>query len=94
MLKQKIKQILCIRKQKELSNERFLCSCLDNEDFLFFRDRRTGLWQGGSESEMFNSLEEIACSEAPQTPVLNCRISRALEPQNVNDAVGEKNSYL
>jgi DNA polymerase gamma 1 len=39
---------------------------------------------------MFNSLEEIACSETPKTPVLNCRISRALEPQNVNDAVREQ----
>jgi hypothetical protein len=45
------------------------------------------LWQGGSESEMFNSLESIAQSVTPATPVLGCRISRALEPQNVDDAV-------
>ncbi|CAF0845752.1 unnamed protein product [Rotaria sordida] len=50
------------------------------------KDRKTDLWQGGSESEMFNSLEVIARSKLPKTPVLDCRISRALEPHNVNDA--------
>jgi len=55
--------------------------------FYFFRDRKNNIWQGGSESEMFNSLEAIACSETPQTPVLKCRISRALEPRNVSDGV-------
>lgn len=51
------------------------------------KDRRTNSWQGGSESEMFNSLEQIALSEQPKTPVLDCRISRALEPKNVSDGV-------
>lgn len=41
------------------------------------------MWAGGTESHMFNKLEEIAQSQFPQTPVLHCRISRALEPQNV-----------
>lgn len=41
------------------------------------------VWSGGTESHMFNKLEEIAQSESPQTPVLHCRISRALEPRNV-----------
>lgn len=41
------------------------------------------LWVGGTESYMFNKLEEIAQSECPETPILNCRISRALEPRNV-----------
>ncbi|KAK2584642.1 hypothetical protein KPH14_006990 [Odynerus spinipes] len=36
-------------------------------------------WVGGSESAMFNRLEEIACSSSPITPFLNCRLSRALE---------------
>ncbi|XP_037365894.1 DNA polymerase subunit gamma-1 isoform X2 [Talpa occidentalis] len=40
-------------------------------------------WSGGTESEMFNKLESIATSAAPQTPVLGCRISRALEPSAV-----------
>ena len=38
-------------------------------------------WSGGSESAMFNQLEEIAESQAPVTPFLHCRLSRALEPQ-------------
>lgn len=37
-------------------------------------------WFGGTESDMFNKLEEIAQSPEPATPVLGCRISRALEP--------------
>ncbi len=36
---------------------------------------------------MFNSLEAIAYSETPQTPVLKFRISLALEPRNVSDGV-------
>ncbi|CAF3501411.1 unnamed protein product [Adineta steineri] len=50
------------------------------------KDRKSGLWRGGSESEMFNSLEAIARSKTPETPVLKCRISRALEPHNVDEA--------
>nr|XP_054756304.1 DNA polymerase subunit gamma-1-like [Lytechinus pictus] len=42
-------------------------------------------WEGGSESAMFNGLEEIAQSENPQTPVLQCSISRALQPDTVNN---------
>lgn len=38
-------------------------------------------WSGGSESAMFNKLEEIADSEAPVTPFLRGRLSRALDPQ-------------
>ncbi|KAL4670960.1 hypothetical protein H8959_003669 [Pygathrix nigripes] len=40
-------------------------------------------WKGGTESEMFNKLESIATSDIPRTPVLGCRISRALEPSAV-----------
>jgi hypothetical protein len=90
LLKQKKKQILCIQKQKEFGmNDRF--SFLSRWGWLLFRDRKSNSWQGGSESEMFNSLEAIACSTTPRTPVLKCRISRALEPRNVDDAVREKN---
>ncbi|NXP70989.1 DPOG1 polymerase, partial [Ramphastos sulfuratus] len=38
------------------------------------------VWAGGTESEMFNKLESIALAPYPQTPVLGCHISRALEP--------------
>ncbi|KAK2842090.1 hypothetical protein Q5P01_012290 [Channa striata] len=43
------------------------------------------LWSGGTESDMFNKLESIAHSDQPATPVLGCRISRALEPRAVKD---------
>ncbi|KAK1160831.1 DNA polymerase subunit gamma-1 [Acipenser oxyrinchus oxyrinchus] len=43
------------------------------------------VWAGGTESEMFNKLENIAQSDTPRTPVLGCRISRALEPSVVKD---------
>ncbi|XP_030586921.1 DNA polymerase subunit gamma-1 [Archocentrus centrarchus] len=43
------------------------------------------LWAGGTESDMFNKLESIAHSQNPATPVLGCRISRALEPKTVKD---------
>lgn len=42
---------------------------------------------GGTESEMFNKLESIATSDTPCTPVLGCRISRALEPSAVQGEV-------
>ncbi|KAJ6637012.1 DNA polymerase subunit gamma-1, mitochondrial [Pseudolycoriella hygida] len=40
-----------------------------------------GKWKGGSESAMFNRLEDIAEMTHPVTPFLQCRLSRALEPQ-------------
>lgn len=43
------------------------------------------LWAGGTESDMFNKLESIAHSAQPATPVLGCRISRALEPKAVKN---------
>ncbi|XP_013394573.2 DNA polymerase subunit gamma-1, partial [Lingula anatina] len=42
-------------------------------------------WVGGSESEMFNSLESIISVPEPKTPALGCKISRALEPDKVSD---------
>lgn len=36
---------------------------------------------------MFNKLESIAHSAQPATPVLGCRISRALEPKAVRNEV-------
>ncbi len=46
-----------------------------------------GKWKDGSESEMFNKLEEIARSSSPQTPVLEASITRTLEPKRVDDDV-------
>ena len=42
-------------------------------------------WFGGVESEVYNKLEEIATSYQPQTPVLNSRITRTLEPSHVKN---------
>ena len=42
-------------------------------------------WFGGVESEVYNKLEEIATSHQPQTPVLNSRITRTLEPSHVKN---------
>ncbi|XP_076760143.1 DNA polymerase gamma, catalytic subunit tam [Xylocopa sonorina] len=44
-----------------------------------------GKWVGGSESAMFNRLEEIAGSAHPVTPFLNARLTRALEGQISNE---------
>ncbi|KAK4887551.1 hypothetical protein RN001_003822 [Aquatica leii] len=43
----------------------------------------TAKWVGGTESAMFNRLEEIANNPEPVTPFLDCRLSRALEPKTV-----------
>ena len=47
-----------------------------------------------SESEMFNKLEQIAQSDNPRTPVLGCRISKALEPRVVGNEVIEEDSCV
>jgi len=47
--------------------------------------RKGGKWDGGTESFMFNCLEEIAMRDCPTTPVLGCRVSRALESRHVKE---------
>jgi DNA polymerase gamma 1 len=44
-------------------------------------------WHGGSESYVFNALEQIATSESPRTPVLGCAITDALRPEYADDQV-------
>ena len=44
-------------------------------------------WEGGSESEMFNSLEKIISSKSPKTPILKSSITRCLEEEYVSDDV-------
>jgi DNA polymerase gamma 1 len=50
-------------------------------------------WVDGSESEMFNKLEEIAKSRYPKTPVLNASITKSLEPHNVNEDVSASKNF-
>lgn len=38
-------------------------------------------WHGGTESYMFNALEDIALCKDPKTPVLGCSITDALKPK-------------
>ncbi|KAI8995908.1 DNA polymerase family A-domain-containing protein [Gaertneriomyces semiglobifer] len=45
--------------------------------------RKRSIWHGGTESHMFNRLEEIATNEAPKTPVLQCEIPESLLPRYV-----------
>ncbi|KRX20739.1 DNA polymerase subunit gamma-1 [Trichinella nelsoni] len=56
----------------------------EEDDVVSSKFRR---WTGGSESDLFNALEKIARSPQPRTPILGCRISRALEPDVVNEDV-------
>jgi DNA polymerase gamma 1 len=45
------------------------------------------VWDDGTESHMFNRLEEIAQEKCPQTPILGCSISRSLVPSVVHNDV-------
>ncbi len=47
-----------------------------------------------SESHMFNKLESVAMSENPRTPVLDCKITKALEPEYVDSNVSNRHSKL
>lgn len=46
-------------------------------------------WEGGTESAMFNRLEEIANASQPATPFLNGRLSRALEVASSENTGGD-----
>lgn len=56
-------------------------ACGKTVDEMFLRSK----WIGGTESAMFNRLEEIANSKEPCTPFLNGRLSRALEPKTMTE---------
>ncbi|KAI6157921.1 DNA polymerase family A-domain-containing protein [Pisolithus tinctorius] len=45
-------------------------------------------WYGGTESFVFNKLEEIALSDRPQTPALGCGITAALSKENLPEEFG------
>lgn len=53
------------------------------------RFKRGPFWYGGSESLMFNKLEEIANQDIPRTPVLGCAITEALMRTNL-----DKSSFM
>ncbi|KAG8936694.1 DNA-directed DNA polymerase gamma mip1 [Tulasnella sp. 418] len=45
-------------------------------------------WYGGTESFVFNKLEEIATSDQPQTPALGCGVTNALSKKYLPDHFG------
>ena len=51
-------------------------------------------WRDGTESHMFNKLEEIACDKHPRTPALKSAITQTLEPSNVGDNVRDCKSFF
>lgn len=58
----------------------------------FFQSRSINLnkiWYGGSESVLFNKLENLAENKIPKTPVLKAGITEALKKENLNS-----NSFL
>ena len=55
--------------------------------YALYTSRSNMKWTKGSESEMFNWLEETAVSKDPRTPILRCKITQALQPDNVQDGV-------
>ncbi|XP_047451679.1 DNA polymerase subunit gamma-1 [Mugil cephalus] len=71
---------ICLQELRRIS--RLASQCARRKRWEIVGDR---LWAGGTESDMFNKLEKIAHSAQPATPVLGCRISRALEPKAVKD---------
>ncbi|CAH8477056.1 unnamed protein product [Heterobilharzia americana] len=54
----------------------------------YLDNNSSSIWQGGSESAVFNQLESIARSSNPCTPFLNAQLTRALNPKLV------KNDFL
>jgi hypothetical protein len=70
------------------STHHVFCHCTDRVQTLKARKR---LWVGGTESNMFNRLEEIAFLDTPTTPVLGCQISSALQPRFMGS---DKKQYL
>ncbi|XP_071446151.1 DNA polymerase subunit gamma-1, mitochondrial [Hetaerina americana] len=58
---------------------------LKTEELEEKRKEEAYVWEGGSESAMFNALEEVARSAQPVTPFLGARLSRALEPERVGN---------
>ncbi|KNZ55939.1 hypothetical protein VP01_253g9 [Puccinia sorghi] len=50
-------------------------------------------WYGGTESYLFNKLEQIALADYPETPALNCGITRALRKCHLPNA-GEGPDFM
>ncbi|XP_017037339.1 DNA polymerase subunit gamma-1, mitochondrial [Drosophila kikkawai] len=79
------KRVYSLREEFHDELEDRAYSSYEASRLAFQRNRTLGevfhrpYWQGGTESAMFNRLEEIATQPQPQTPFLGGRLSRALE---------------
>ncbi|OMJ15036.1 DNA polymerase gamma [Smittium culicis] len=51
------------------------------------KPKKRQFWAGGSESYMFNSLEDVALSDDPRTPVLKCGIVDGLQAKSAGESV-------
>ena len=56
--------------------------------------KKKNIWMDGTESEMFNKLEEIANSTLPKTPVLQSSITKCLEPNLVYGDVSKSKEHF
>ncbi|KAI8813655.1 DNA polymerase gamma [Cladochytrium replicatum] len=69
---------------KETKGERFPVKMLRDAPESFKSNPKAKFWCGGTESFMFNRLEEIATSRTPKTPTLKCEIPDSLNPALVD----------
>ncbi|KAG8735072.1 DNA-directed DNA polymerase gamma mip1 [Ceratobasidium sp. 414] len=51
-------------------------------------------WHGGTESYLFNKLEDIALSNEPRTPALGCGITAALSKKYLPKTLGTGEDYM
>ncbi|OLY82704.1 DNA polymerase gamma, mitochondrial [Smittium mucronatum] len=72
---------ICLQNKESLNNKYSIKSSASKRKF----------WAGGSESYMFNSMEDVALNEDPRTPVLKCGIVDGLQAKTAGDSV--RNSY-
>ena len=72
---------------KELADQLYASTKGKNTHHNKFFDRK--FWYGGTESFVFNKLEEIAISDHPRTPALGCGITYALSKEYLPSEYGK-----
>ncbi|EJD41104.1 hypothetical protein AURDEDRAFT_169883 [Auricularia subglabra TFB-10046 SS5] len=77
---------MSLEKAQELATELYVKTKGRNTHRTDIFDRK--FWFGGSESYVFNKLEEIAMSNRPQTPALGCGVTDALAKEYLPQTFG------
>ena len=72
---------------KKLADKLYASTKGKNTHHAKFFDRK--FWYGGTESFVFNKLEEIATSDHPRTPALGCGITYALSKEYLPSEYGK-----